>query len=208
MTVMIMARAATFVRRPAFRKRDNNWLVIIRSVLLFCLSLVIAGCTTGRPGTTNRSYTLYAETRVGFAQSVHSRAPRGGRAFGLVEITFHPDYKLVAGDKGCRATARDVGLELVIVLPKWRDGKPVSVSIKNHWARFERTIRNHEMTHIRIARDYAAKMRSSIAALTSSTSCNELAGRIRNSVIQIKAQHLRAQKRFDAREQTRLNRLL
>lgn len=175
-------------------------------LVLACL-LLLNGCTSGKPGTTNRSYSIHAETRHGFAQSVRSRAPRGGRAFGLVEITFHPDYKLVAGNSGCRADVRAVELELVITLPKWRDGKPVPGSIGSHWKRFERTIRQHEMTHVRIARDYAARMRGAIAALRAG-SCRELGDRIRTRIKTIKIQHLRAQHLFDRREQRRLKSLL
>lgn len=182
-------------------------LAIVRLGLLGCVLLLPAGCTSGKPGTTNRSYSLYAETRSGFARSVHSRAPRGGRAFGLVEITFHPDYKLVAGNSGCRADVRAVELELVITLPKWRDGKPLPVSIDPHWKRFERTVRQHEMTHVRIARDYAARMRGAIAALRSA-SCKELADRIKTRITSIKARHLRTQQQFDHREQRRLKVLL
>lgn len=175
-------------------------------VVIACL-LLLTGCTSGQPGTTHRSYSIHAETRTGFAQSVRSRAPRGGRAFGLVEITFHPDYKLIPDDSGCRADVRAVELELVITLPKWRDGKPVPGSIGPHWMRFERTIRDHEMTHVRIAREYAARMQRAIGALRSAT-CRELADRIKTRIQTIKIQHLRAQQLFDRREQRRLKALL
>jgi len=203
MTALVVASA----ERPACCPAKVQ-TVCARLLALLCFLLLLAGCTTGKPGTTNRTYSLYAETRAGFTRSVRANAPRGGRAFGLVEITFHPDYKLVSGDKGCQAKVKDVGLELVIVLPKWRDGKPVSGSIKRHWKRFQRTVRNHEMAHVRIAKSYATRMRKSIATLHSKTSCNELARRIKQRIIRIKAQHLRAQKRFDARDNRRLKTLL
>ena len=184
----------------------SAFLAPLWPLLLACL-LLLTGCTSGKPGTTNRSYSIHAETRSAFAQSVRSRAPRGGRAFGLVEITFHPDYRLVSGENGCRADVKTVELELVITLPKWRDGKPVPGSIGSHWKRFERTVRQHEMTHVRIARDYAARMRGAIAALPSDT-CTELSNRIRTRIQSIKVQHLRAQHLFDRREQRRLKFLL
>lgn len=178
------------------------------SALALTLALPLAGCTTGKPGTTNRSYSVYAETKAGFARSVRTNAPRKGRAFGLVEITFHPDYSLAKNDRGCHATDASVGLELVVLLPKWRDGKPVPGTLKRKWRRFEQTVRHHEMAHIRIARAYAARMHKSIAALRSTTGCNQLAGLIRKRISQIKAQHLRAHERFDSSEKKRLKRLL
>lgn len=179
-----------------------------RLATLSLLALMLAACTTGKPGTTNRTYSVFADTKAGFARSVRANAPRGGRAFGLVEITFHPDYSLVSDGKHCRATVKGVGLELVILLPKWRDGKAVPGAVRRQWGRFEQTVRAHEMAHVRIARAYAAKMRKAIAALRSKAGCNQLTSRIRARINQIKAQHLRAHDRFDDREKKRLKRLL
>ena len=103
---------------------------------------------------------------------------------------------------------RDVGLELVVTLPKWRDAKALSGPVRDHWRRFERTIRQHEMTHIRIAQTYAARIHKAIAAQRTGRSCNDLAQRIKSRINQIKIQHLRAHRRFDLREQARLKRLL
>lgn len=175
--------------------------VYARLLSFSCLLLLIEGCATGKPGTTYRNYSVYAETRTGFTRSVRATAPRGGRALSLVEITFHPDYKLAAKDNGCRATVKGVGLELVIVLPKWRDGKAVSGKVRRRWIRFERTVRNHEMAHVQIANTYAAKMRRAISALSFATGCTDPAGRIRTRIDQIKSRQLQAQKRFDARKE-------
>ena len=211
----LMAASATMMRVGSERRSAQSRALPAHSgtslfrLALVCLGLVfLTACTTGKPGTVHRPYSVYADTVLGFARSVHANAPRGGRAFGLVEITFHPDYKLVPGERGCSADVKDVGLELVIVLPKWRDGKPVPGSVKRHWDRFGRTVHAHEMTHIRIARDYAARMRKSIAAMRSSKSCSDLAGRIRTRIAEIKARHLRAHAAFDASEKKRLKTLL
>ena len=64
------------------------------------------------------------------------------------------------------------------------------------------------MTHVRIARDYAARMRKTIAALRSNAGCSELRALIRTRIARIKTQHLRAHARFDARERKGLGRLL
>ncbi len=181
---------------------------MIRLTALWCVILLLAGCTTGKPGTTNRPYTVYAENPASFSRSVRANGPRGGRAFGLVEITFHPDYDLVPEKIGCTTKTRSVGLELVIVLPKWRDGKPVPGSVKRRWTRFHQVITAHEKHHIRIAKNYAEKMRRSIASLRSGKSCGDLSQRIRTRIAQLKRQHISAHQRFDNREKKRLKTLL
>lgn len=209
MATTLAATAAPSGGGPGKREPDGGFTAMcLRLVWPLYLAVIMAGCTTGKPGRTDRYYSVYAETVSGFAVSVRARAPRGGRAYGLVEITFHPDYTLEAGDKECRVIVRDVGLELVVTLPKWRDAKAVSGPVRQHWRRFERTIRQHEMSHIRIAETYAVKMRKAIAAQRASRNCNGLAQKIKRRINQIKAQHLRAHRRFDLREQKRLKRLL
>ncbi|WP_179759033.1 DUF922 domain-containing protein [Hoeflea halophila] len=172
------------------------------------IAAALSACTTGKPGTTYRHYMVYAETTQGFARSVRANAPRGGRAFGLVEITFHPDYTLKPDGKACAATVKSVGLELVIVLPKWREGKPVPAQVKRTWARFDRTITAHENAHVRIARAYAARMKKSISGMRSASGCGDLKRRIKDRISKLKTQHLRAHDRFDARERKRLKALL
>ncbi|WP_339757596.1 DUF922 domain-containing protein [uncultured Hoeflea sp.] len=209
MVTTLAATAAPSGGSPGEREPDNRFTAMCRRLIWpLCLAVIMAGCTTGKPGRTDRYYSVYGETISGFAVSVRARAPRSGRAYGLVEITFHPDYTLEAEDKECRVKVRDVGLELVVTLPKWRDAKAVSGPVRHHWRRFERTIRQHEMTHIRIAETYAVKMHKAIAAQRAGRSCNDLARRIKRRINQIKIQHLRAHRRFDLREQKRLKRLL
>lgn len=169
---------------------------------------MLGGCTAGQPGTTYRNYFVHGEDARAFTRSVRSNAPRGGRAFGLVEITFHPDFTLKPTKRGCRAEVRAVELELVITLPKWRAGKPVPAGVKRRWTRFRGTITRHEERHVAIARAYAARMAKSITSSRSSENCRDLARKIKTRIARIKVDHLKAHARFDRRERRRLKSLL
>ncbi|MDF1607214.1 DUF922 domain-containing protein [Hoeflea sp. YIM 152468] len=208
MAVTFNPLAAAFIAATALTRLPGCRAGKFPATAICCLVVALSGCTTGKPGTTHRPYSVYADTTVGFARSVRSNAPRGGRAYGLVEITFHPDYKLVPGERGCSTQVKDVGLELVVILPQWRDGKPVPGPVKPRWRRFYQTVNAHEDSHIRIARDYALRMRQALARMRSKTSCSDLQGQINKRVVQIKAQHLRAHGRFDARDMKRLKSLI
>lgn len=180
----------------------------LAAVMALGLALTAAGCTSGKPGTTHRNYFVHGADAQAFARSVRSNAPRAGRAFGLVEITFHPDFTLVPKDRGCHARVRDVGLELVITLPKWRSGKSVPTGVKRRWTRFRQTITRHEDTHVRIARSYAKRMARAIAATRSNKDCRDLSRKIKTRIAKIKVDHLKAHARFDRRERKRLKTLL
>lgn len=208
MTVALKPMAARALRCRPHTQPPGCQAAKNGTAALCGLVLLLAGCTTGKPGTTNRTYTVYADTVAGFTRSVRANAPRSGRAFGLVEITFHPDYQLVEDGKNCRAKVKSVGLELVIVLPQWRKTKSVPKQVKRKWMRFERTVSAHEKSHVRIAKNYAARMGRSIAAARSSKGCNDLSMQIKSRISQIKKQHLAAHQRFDNREKKRLKTLL
>lgn len=170
--------------------------------------MALPACTTGKPGTLTVHYDVHGDDNASFEQSVHAGGPRSGRAFGLVEITFHPQYKLTPGAKGCSISEAKVELGLRITLPRWKKGRPVPKSLQRRWAGFERAVRNHEMAHVRIARDYARRMQRHIAAMSSDRGCTDLAGKVRKRIEADKAEHLRAHDRFDAKTQKRINKLL
>ena len=86
--MMAMATAAAPSGLMTGARRFRAPAALLRLAWLAALLAALAGCTSGKPGTINRHYLVHAETRSGFAVSVRSHAPRGGRAFGLVEMAI------------------------------------------------------------------------------------------------------------------------
>lgn len=173
-----------------------------------CLTLALAAaCTTGKPGTTFRSYKVAGETHATLVTSVHAAAPRSGRAYGLTEITFHPVYTLAETETGCVARGVAVGTEIVVTLPEWRVGRP-PVAVSARWSRFERTIRAHEMTHVAIAKAHGRRLEAAIATMRSAEGCGDLRRRVALRIAEAKKRHLAAHAAFDEREQRRINALL
>ena len=170
-------------------------------------ALFVSACTTGKPGTSFRSYKVAGESHATFVRSVHAAAPRSGRAYGLTEITFHPVYTVAETKGGCAVTKADVGMEIVVILPEWRKGAPPP-AVRARWSRFERTIRAHEMTHVAIAKAYGQRLERSLAAMRSAEGCGDLRRRISAEITRTKRAHLAAHASYDVRDRRRINALL
>ena len=168
----------------------------------------LSACTVAKPGTEFRYYPVFANSPADLARSIHSYAPRSGRAYGLTEITFVPAFELSGEGHQCRAKNVSVDLALEITLPKWRDGKGLSKSVRSRFHRFERYVRAHELHHAGIAKAYARKAESKIAVMRSTKGCGDLRRRIALYLMQMKLQHLASHKAYDVREKDRLKRLL
>lgn len=180
----------------------------IRLRLSLCLTLLLAAsCTTGKPGTSFRSYKVAGENHETFVRSVHAAAPRSGRAYGLTEITFHPSYTVAETRGGCAVTKADVGMEIVVILPEWRKGAPPP-AVRARWSRFERTIRGHEMTHVAIAKAYGQRLERMLATMRSTDGCADLRRRISAEIARTKRAHLAAHAAYDVRDRRRINALL
>lgn len=171
------------------------------------VTLLVSACTSGKPGTSFRSYKVAGESHATLVRSVHAAAPRSGRAYGLTEITFHPVYTVTETRGGCAVTKADVGMEIVVILPEWRDGAPPP-AVRARWSRFERTIRAHEMTHVAIAKAYGQRLERSLAGLRSTDGCGDLRRRIAAEIARTKRAHLAAHAAYDQRDRRRINALL
>ncbi len=168
----------------------------------------LSSCTSGRPGTQYHYYSVYSDNELGLTRSVRRSAPRAGRAYGLTAITFLPSYELVESGGRCRAKEVHVELALMITLPKWRAGKPVSTRVTRRFGRFERYVKQHEMHHVGIAKSYARQAERKISSMASSRGCNALRGEMAAYMTRMKRQHLQQHKLYDMREVKRLKALL
>ena len=64
------------------------------------------------------------------------------------------------------------------------------------------------MEHVRIARSYAARMRTALARLKPDASCWSLASRAAELIGDLKMRHVESQKAFDRRVNKQIKRLL
>jgi Predicted secreted Zn-dependent protease len=177
------------------------------SLTLAVLLCLLSACTTGKPGMTYRAYAVAGDSGEAILRSVRASAPRDGRAYGLTQITFHPVYALADAKARCAVERATVGVELVLLLPQWREGAPPAPRVRGVWNRFEGTVRAHEHTHATIAKAHARRLERTLLALRA-PDCGGLRRRIDEEIARAKRTHLAAQAAFDLREKKKLKSLL
>jgi predicted secreted Zn-dependent protease len=156
----------------------------------------------------NRYYSIHGASHAELVASVRRNGPKGGRAYGIGYIDFFPRYRTEPGAGGCRIVQPEVGLRIVLELPRWDEDKGGTPGIASFARRFARAIEAHEMEHVRIARSYAGRMRTGLARLKADASCWSLSSRAEDLIRNLKTRHVESQKAFDRRVNKQIRRLL
>lgn len=156
----------------------------------------------------SRYYSIHGASHAELVASVRRNGPKGGQAYGIGYIDFFPRYRTEPGAGGCRIVRPEVGLRIVLELPRWDSDKGGPPRIAGFARRFARAIEAHEMEHVRIARSYAARMRTALARLKPDASCWSLASRAAKLIGDLKMRHVESQGAFDRRVNKQIKRLL
>ncbi|MBO6717453.1 MAG: DUF922 domain-containing protein [Rhizobiaceae bacterium] len=181
------------------------------AVALIIAALTVPLLSGWRVTGTNVRYAYYpvsGRNHAEIVRSVRRFAPRNGYAYGMGFIDFHPDYDVTSRRGECRITRADTGLSIHLKLPEWRGPDDAPASAVRLGRRFERSIRDHEMQHVRIAERYARQMSRSLMGIKGQENCWALRREARDVIASVKRAHLAAQKAFDRRTLRQIRRLL
>nr|WP_255561774.1 DUF922 domain-containing protein [Pseudohoeflea sp. DP4N28-3] len=152
-------------------------------------------------------YQVAGNTLAALKDSIRAAAPLGGRAFGLTRVTIEPRFSY--GDNGaeCRPINVVVDLKTTVTLPQWQASQPIPAALDGRWKRLEATVREHEMLHVEVAEEYAARLRHMLGAITD-VDCATLEPIVVAKVKRLQAAHRFAQKIVDMEDRERLQALL
>lgn len=155
-----------------------------------------------------RHYDVWGADVGELKNAIRASAPLGGRAFGLTNVKINPQFAYLQHDNGCVTANVVVDLDITVTLPKWLKDRPVPAALNGQWVNLEATVRDHEMQHVEIAQDFAARIEQVIAEAESGESCATLEQELTAKVQRLQAAHRVAQKLFDLDERERLKALL
>jgi predicted secreted Zn-dependent protease len=194
-------------KRPRAGKGAVGRIVVSVAVAALVVPLLSGWKVTG----TNIRYAYYpvsGKSHTEIVRSVRRFAPKRGFAYGMGFIDFHPDYDMSSKNGECRVTRADTGLRILLKLPEWKgpdDAPRSAVRLGRH---FERSIKSHEMQHVRIAERYAGQMSRELKRLKPAKNCWSLRRDAHELIKRIKKQHIAAQNAFDRRTLKQIRRLL
>jgi predicted secreted Zn-dependent protease len=153
-------------------------------------------------------YPVSGRSHAEIVSSVRRYAPRAGRAYGIGFIDFHPDYDMAAKNGECRVTRAETGLAIQLKLPEWKGPKDAPRSAARLGRHFEKSIRSHELQHVKIAERYARRISRDLLGLKPEKDCWALRRAAYDLIKRIKREHIGSQKAFDRRTFKQIKRLL
>lgn len=192
------------MRRSAARDR----LMTIRLVVLVCAA-VIAGCTSTQPSVTTAYYDLKGTTALHLDREIRRNGPANGHAIAAAEIRFVPvSLKKVETAEGCRVSDARIKVVANVILPRWRNRAGSTRDLKRAFDSMARYAKLHEAVHVQIANAAAREMEAQLLAIAPQKTCDLLEKRADAAILRVRKRHDKAQRDFDAAEQSRLARLL
>lgn len=144
----------------------------------------------------------------GLKNSIRLGGPLGGRAFGLTNVVIEPHFAYMSDGVTCETANVTVNLDVNMTLPQWDDALPIPASMSGQWHTLEGTVREHELQHVKIAEEFAARIKSVIERASSSDGCETLQATLTKKVKGLQMAHRFAQMAFDMDERARLRALL
>ncbi|MAY60978.1 MAG: hypothetical protein CML29_02100 [Rhizobiales bacterium] len=144
----------------------------------------------------------------GLKNSIRRGGPLGGRAFGLTNVVIEPAFAYASDGVNCKTAKVRVNLDINMTLPQWREAIPVPASMSGQWETLEDTVREHEMTHVKIAEEFADRIEYVIRHASSENGCEALNAALTKKIKGLQMAHRFAQQAFDIEERSRLRSLL
>ncbi len=181
-------------------------------VALVALAMSVGLGDAARAGTikqTTRFFAVHGTTLAELDRDLNRAGPyvseTGMHHPGATEVRFNGTvtYKTVRG--GCAVDKTNVGLNLDIMLPKWRQPRRVARQTVIVWDTLAADIRRHEMQHAAIAKNYLKRMEMALRNLRPERSCAAMEARVNQVTDRYLSGHQQAQIEFDKVEGREVN---
>jgi predicted secreted Zn-dependent protease len=148
-----------------------------------------------------RTYPVAGRTAEELAEVMTRDGPVVGGRQSYAKTHVQASTRLFSTAPGrCDPDSTRVELQLTVLLPEWRPPPAADPALRNHWTRFVRSTREHEMGHQDIARYYMSLLLTRARAETTAD-CLELQRALDGHTAQIYERHQATQDRLD--EETR-----
>ncbi len=123
---------------------------------------------------------------------------------GVAAIKLLPEVDYEIRGKKCHIAKTRVKTNIIIHLPDWENYEKADLISQQIWDRLFRNIKEHELTHAAIAKNYSKKLEAKIANHRPRRDCDTLDEALKKAAGKILAKHDKAQRKFDEKEYRRL----
>jgi predicted secreted Zn-dependent protease len=170
-------------------------------LLATCLAAVAVPAGAVETVRTYGTYSIDGVTLEQIERQLESRGPHvdttGHNHAGATRMRFTTLLRYARDGNRCRIARADVTLKVKVILPRWRPRGKVEPEVRIIWDTLAEDIRNHEETHVMIAKNHARELERALRDLFAERSCDMLAARARATTAAVLEKHGREQARFD-----------
>ena len=129
----------------------------------------------------------------------------GMRHPGATEVKFDGNVTYKRVRAGCKVAKPNLTLSLKVMLPKWDAPRTASARTRIVWQVLERDIRQHELTHVAIAKRWLARTELALRNLSPRPDCEAMRAVVEETTRRYLAGHEAAQQNFDRLEAQRVD---
>ena len=180
-------------------------------VLLTAGAMLLSACTMlQRNRVSVDYYAISGNSTTALDREIRRKGPRisdGRHAVAVARIRMIPrlDYGGPAGACGVRRAK--VVVDAKVTLPRLVNRRAASAHVSKAWDNIDRYTRLHEAMHVAIAFRYAKQMEAAALALPAKDDCRSARTAAMAVLSELLERHDAAQRKFDADEQARFDRL-
>ncbi len=121
---------------------------------------------------------------------------------GATRIRFGGQATYVESGGRCHIGGARVTVDIVVILPRWRDRRHAQPRLSAVWDRLSADIKRHEERHADIARLHARSLEKTILSLPAERTCDLLQDKVSGESVRNTVLHDQDQARFDRVEAT------
>jgi predicted secreted Zn-dependent protease len=181
----------------------------MRLVFLLPIALLLAGCNTAPKADVNVGYyQVSGNTEQKIERQLSLRGPHipgKGRALAAAKISMEQRVQVAEAPGWCRVADADIKIRADLTLPSWKQRDSASPELARKWDNFATYAKAHEEVHVKIAETYAAELERRLKAIPAQSDCKVVSKMVSEISKDVVSRMNRAQDKFDADEDRRLN---
>lgn len=181
----------------------------MRLIFLVPVALVLAGCNTTPKAEVNVGYyQVSGNTEQKIERQLSLRGPHipgKGRALAAAKISMEQRVQVAEAPGWCRVANADIRIRADVTLPKWKQRASATPELARKWDNFATYAEAHERVHVSIAETFAAELEHRLKAIPAQSDCKTVSQIISVISKDVVSRMNKAQDKFDADEEKRLN---
>ena len=203
----ILYYCGTLIRSVSMRKMPR----LVSLAIAIVPAAWLVGCQNLQKSNVSINYyRISGNSTAALDSEIKRKGPKingGNHAVAIARIKMDPQISYEQIPSGCKISDARVLVGAKVTLPKWIGRNRASPKLGRAWDNIDRYTRKHEAAHVEMAFSHARKIEQKLSGLGTKPNCEQLKSSARQIIARHLKEHDKAQRKFDANEQSRFAKL-